>query len=121
MKSMVLKCAMILFLLIIHVGCSGEAENDESLLSYTVQGRIMEVKGNEILVANVVPKDVALNYTTKEILGDNDIQPIYITVPDNIQNYKVGQLVKAWLKEGESVTYSFPAKANAVKVEILKK
>lgn len=121
MKSIFLKCAMILSLLIIHAGCSEGEETNGSLVAYTVQGRIMEVKGNTILVANVVPKDVALNYTTKEILGSNDIQPIYITVPDNIKKYKTGQLVKAWLKEDESVTYSFPAKANAVKIEILKK
>lgn len=121
MKSIFLKCALILSLLIIHVGCSGGEETNGSLLTYTVQGRIMEIKENTLLVANVIPKDVALNYTTKEILGDNTIQPIYITVPNDIQNYKVGQLVKAWLKEDESVVYSFPAKANAVKIEILKK
>ncbi|TYR80909.1 DUF3221 domain-containing protein [Priestia megaterium] len=119
MKYSAIKYILFLCIVVISASCSTDNETDGSSKGYIVQGRIMDVKDNEILVANVIPRDVALNYTTNEVLGDDTIQPIYVNVPDDITNYKKGQLVKAWLKKDESVKYSVPAKGNAEKIEIL--
>ena len=76
------------------------------------------MKQNEILIANVIPRDTALDYTTKEILGSSDVQPIYVKVADD-QTYKKDSSLKHGSKD-KSVQYSVPAKGEAVEVNILK-
>ncbi len=119
MRFTVQSTALFLLFFICLSGCSDNAEQSKKPAGYLVQGRILEVKQDEILIANVIPRDTALDYTTKEILGSSDVQPIYVKIPDN-QTYKKGQLVKAWLKKDKSVQYSVPAKGEAVEVHILK-
>ncbi|MEK1828483.1 hypothetical protein AAAC51_03835 [Priestia megaterium] len=51
------------------------------------------MKRDEILIANVIPRDTALDYTTKEILGSSDVQPIYVKVSDD-QTYKKDSSLK---------------------------
>lgn len=114
MKFTVQSAALFLFFFIFLSGCSDNAEQSKKPAGYLVQGRVLEVKQNEILIANVIPRDTALDYTTKEILGSSDVQPIYVKVSDD-QTYKKGQLVKAWLKKDKSVQYSVPAKGRLLK------
>ncbi|AQX55192.1 YobA family protein [Priestia flexa] len=118
MKKQVLAFIGLISFIMILIGCSSQQSEDNK--GYVIQGRIMEVKEDEILVANVIPRDVALNYTTNEVLGDDTIQPIYLKVPDSSVTYKKGQLVKAWLKKGESVKYTVPAKGNAEEIQVIK-
>ncbi|MEC0664939.1 DUF3221 domain-containing protein [Priestia flexa] len=119
MKKQVLAFIGLISFIMILIGCSSQQSEDNNK-GYVIQGRIMEVKEDEILVANVIPRDVALNYTTNEVLGDDTIQPIYLKVPDSSVTYKKGQLVKAWLKKGESVKYTVPAKGNAEEIQVIK-
>lgn len=119
MKKITLSLAILLTVL---SGCS-QAEK-EFTGSPTIEGYVVRVTDNDLLVVNGITKDQAVSMSWKEIdrYIDKEIEAISFYTKgffNSVSEYQKGQKVKVWGASGAGESY--PPKIKLGKIEVVEK
>ncbi|WP_037288335.1 YobA family protein [Saccharibacillus sacchari] len=109
------------------LGCTTEFQtnnnnaDDAPLDATLIEGYIISIKNNEILVVENLSKEEAdtSRYTENQILEKADPNATWVSIdsPLNVKDYKVGDRIKVMIDGG--IDTSFPAQALAKEIDIL--